>query len=167
MRKRHEYFRDLSDFGGRDQTVPATRLELRPASPADASALAELMIEAYRGTIDYDGESLADAVHEVEAYLAGKRGGQALLNESRLAFDGNQLVGACLAAEWRERQAPLIAYVMTHAAWKNRGLGKQMVSAVLEALREEGHRQVRAVITEGNIPSERLFGRLGFARLVE
>lgn len=167
MRKRHEYFRDLSDFDGSDQTISATGFELRPASPTDASALAELMIGAYRGTIDYDGESLADAAREVETYLVGKRGGQALLNESRLAFDGNQLVGACLVAYWRERQTPLIAYIMTHARWKNQGLGKQMVSAVLEALQEEGHHQVRAVITEGNIPSERLFGRLGFARLVE
>ncbi len=131
----------------------------------DASALAELMIEAYRGTIDYDGESLDDAAREVNAYLAGKRGGPALLNESRLAVDGHQLVGACLAADWRERQATLIAYIMTHGAWKSQGLGKQMLSAVLQALRQQGYLQVRAVITEGNIPSERLFGRLGFARI--
>lgn len=165
MPRRHEYFRVLSDFDGYSQPASATGLVLRPALPMDARTLAELMIEAYRGTIDYDGESLDDAIREVNAYLAGKRGGPALLNESRLVVDGHQLVGACLVAHWRERQTPLIAYVMTHATRKNRGLGKQMVSAVLVALQRQSHHQVRAVITEGNIPSERLFSRLGFTRV--
>lgn len=165
MRKRHEYALDLPDVEGRSQSVPVTRLELRPALPTDANALAELMFEAYRGTIDYDGEDLDDATREVNAYLASERGGQPLLTESRLAFDGNHLVGACLVAQWQERQTPLIAYIMTHAKWKNQGLGKQMLSAVLEALRQRGYEQVRAVITEGNRPSERLFGRMGFVRV--
>jgi L-amino acid N-acyltransferase YncA len=67
-----------------------------------------------------------------------------------------------LAAESHKRQLPLIAYVLTHATWKNRGVGQQALSAVLQALREQGHREVRAVITEGDTPSERLFGHMGF-----
>ncbi len=45
------------------------------------------------------------------------------------------------------------------------GLGRQMLSALLTALQDDGYRQVRAVITEGNIPSKRLFGRLGFLKV--
>jgi RimJ/RimL family protein N-acetyltransferase len=82
-----------------------------------------------------------------------------------LAFAGPQLVSACLAGYWDERQQPMIAYVMTRAEWKTRGVGQQVLWAVLQALREEGHREVRAVITEGNVPSERLFGRIGFHRV--
>jgi RimJ/RimL family protein N-acetyltransferase len=165
MTKRHEYSLDLSNIDHYDPPLTAARLQLRTAQPTDAYALAELMIKAYRGTIDYDGETLEDAIGEVQAYLTGKKGGRPLLNESRLAFAGPLLVGACLAGDWHERQLPLIAYVMTHAEWKNRGVGRHMLCAVLQALREQNYREVRAVITEGNAPSERLFGRMGFQKV--
>jgi ribosomal protein S18 acetylase RimI-like enzyme len=106
------------------------------------------MIEAYRGTIDYDDETVEDALGEVQTYLAGGRGGRPLLDDSRLAFAGPHLVGACLAGEW-----------------KNRGVGEQLLRAVLSALREQGHQEVRAVITEDNVPSERLLGRIGFQKI--
>jgi RimJ/RimL family protein N-acetyltransferase len=162
---RFEYSLDLTDFGKRGPVETADSLSFRPARRTDKQALAELMFNAYQGTIDYDGEQLEDSLREVEAYLAGLRGGQPLVAESCLAFDGPQLVGACLAGEWDERGLPIIAYIMTHPSWKNRGLGKVMLSAVLHNFYEQGHRDVRAVITEGNIPSERLFLGLGFKRL--
>jgi RimJ/RimL family protein N-acetyltransferase len=165
MTRRHEYSLTLSDFNQPHPPMMGTRLQLRAGQPTDASALAELMLDAYRGTIDYDDETLEDAMGEIQAYLAGERGGQPLLNLSRLAFAGPQLVSACLAGDWDERQQPMVAYVMTRAEWKDRGVGQQALWAVLQALREEGYREVRAVITEGNVPSERLFGRIGFHRV--
>jgi L-amino acid N-acyltransferase YncA len=161
----HEYYRLLSDLDPREALSPDGRLSVRPAVPADSGALAALMIAAYRGTIDYDGETVEEALQEVEAYLAGERGGPPLLDVSRLAFAGPQLVGACLAGEWEERQLPLISYVMTRAEWKKQAVAGRLLWAVLQALRERGYREARAVITEGNIPSERLFGRLGFQKI--
>jgi RimJ/RimL family protein N-acetyltransferase len=165
MPRRFEYFLDLSDFDPCSPSATLPDLQLRAAQLTDTQVLAELMLDAYRGTIDYDDETLDDAVSEVQAYLAGERGGQPLLSVSRLAFEGSVLVGACLAGDWHERHCPMIAYVMTRAEWKNLGVGQQVLCAVLRALCEQGHRKVRAVITEGNAPSERLFGRLGFQRV--
>jgi len=165
MTKRYEYVLDLSDFDQHRPSVTVAHLQLRAAQPTDANALAELMLEAYRGTIDYEGEALEDAMGEVQGYLAGEHGGRPLLNVSRLAFAGPLLVGACLAGDWDERQRPLIAYVMTRSEWKNLGVGRQVLWTVLQALHERGHSEVRAVITEGNTPSERLFGRMGFQRV--
>lgn len=164
MAGRSIYGLALSDFVRQSPTVNDTDLLLREAVPEDLNALAELMIESYRGTIDDDGETLEDAIAEVQAYISGKRGGGALFHASRLAFAGSQLVGACLAAEWHERQSPLIAYVMTHRAWKNQGVGTQMLRAVIQALHEQGYHQVWAVITNGNVPSERLFEHMGFQK---
>ena len=162
MRRRIEYFLDLSDLDPRSSAGTVAQVHSRAVESTDLSALAGLMIESYRGTIDDEGETLEDAVGEIEAYLAGERGGQPLLSESRLAFVDSVLVGACLAGDWDERQLPFIVYVMTHAEWKNRGVGKELLLAVLQAIRDRGHREVRAVITEGNTPSEILFGRVGF-----
>jgi RimJ/RimL family protein N-acetyltransferase len=165
MTRRYEYALTLSDFNQPRPPMTGTHLQLRAGQPTDANALAELMLDAYRGTIDYDDETPEDAIGEIQAYLAGERGGQPLLNLSCLAFAGPQLVSACLAGDWHERQQPMIAYVMTRAEWKDRGVGQQVLWAVVQALCEEGHREVRAVITEGNIPSERLFGRMGLRRV--
>ena len=159
---RREYCFDLSGPDSQRPSGRATDVCLREVQAGDARALGELMLEAYRGTTDYEGETLDDAVNEIRAYLAGERGGEPLLAESRLAFAGPLAVGACLACHWDAGQLPLITYAMTRAAWKKRGVGTQMLLGVLRALREQGHREVRAVITEGNAPSERLFRRVGF-----
>ena len=160
----HQYFLDLADFDQRREDAASSHLPLRAPQTSDTDAMAELMLEAYRGTIDYEGETLDEAVAEVKAYLAGERGGRPLLEVSRLAFDGERLAGACLAAEWHERQTALISYVMTHSEWKRRGVGRQALRAVLTALRAQDYRRVHAFITEGNSFSERLFGRMGFQR---
>jgi RimJ/RimL family protein N-acetyltransferase len=165
MTNRYEYFLHFPDLDQLDPPATVDDLHVRAPEPEDINALAELMIEAYRGTIDYDGETLEDAVGEVRAYLSGERGGQPMLNESRLIFADTLLVGACLTADWQERQSPLIAYVMTRAEWKNRGIGKQLLRAVLQTLYKQSHTEVRAVITEGNYPSERLFGGMGFQKV--
>jgi RimJ/RimL family protein N-acetyltransferase len=124
------------------------------------------MLDAYRGTIDYHGETLEDAIDEIHAYLAGNRGGEPMLTVSRLALVGSLAVGACLVCRWDMRQWPLIAYVMTREEWKRRGVGQQALISTLQALREHGYDRVCAVITEGNVPSESLFHRVGFAEVL-
>ena len=165
MAVRHEYCLDLSEFAPSDGAFNASELQLRAAMPSDMPALAELMIDAYRGTIDYDGETIEDAIGEVNAYLSGQRGGAPLLRESQLAFEEGILVSACLVADWHERQQPVIAYVMTRARSKNKGLARRVLVSTLQKLQGEGHAGVGAVITEGNSASEMLFFRLGFQKV--
>ena len=157
---------NLIDLEPSEAPETASNLSLRDGASADLDALAVLMIDAYLGTIDYDGETLEDALNEVQAYQRGDRGGQALLDQSRLAFVDEELVGACLASMWRERGVPVIAYVMTAAGWKGHSVAKLMLRMVLEGLAKAGYDEVRAVITEGNIPSERLFASFKFRRVV-
>lgn len=165
MNKRHIYSLNLSDFTQSYPCINGACLQFRTAQFTDINVLAELMIDAYRGTIDYDDETVDDAVGEIRAYLAGERGGQPLLAASHLVFAGPLVVGACLVAAQQSRQDPLIAYIMTRAEWKQRGVGKQVLWTVLQALRVQGYHNVRAVITEGNIPSEQLLGQMGFRKV--
>lgn len=139
-------------------------LALRAFCPTDVEAVAGLMLDAYRGTIDDSGETLADARDEVQAYLMGQRGGPALWQESCLGVVNNQLVAACLVTQGETGQHPLIAYVMTHAAWKKQGIGQVILTATVQTLARSQYPAVWAVITQGNTPSERLFASLGFRR---
>ena len=166
MTDRNEYILKLAEFRRTEAPPIDAQLQIRSVQTADASSLANLMVEAYRGTIDYEGETLEDALAEVNAFFAGERGGPPYLGTSYLALVNSQMVGACLTSDWREKQAPIIAYVMTRANWKKRGIGRQLLFRVLQAIRENGYPEVWAVITEGNRPSENLFLQFGFQRVV-
>ena len=165
MAKRFEYTLYLPDFIPPNAPWNSPELELRPVQAADAPSIAELMMDSYRGTIDDNGETYDDALAEVHAYLNGERGGPPWLTISRQAFVDTRLIGACLIGEWSQRQLPIIAYVLTRAELKHRGISRQLLSSVLKLLQEQGFSEVRAVISEGNEPSENLFRQLGFRRL--
>jgi len=55
--------------------------------------------------------------------------------------------------------------VTTAASHKARGLGRAAVSESLRRLQRDGIDDVVATITDGNVESERLLERLGFARI--
>lgn len=162
--QRAQYVLTLSDLTLPQPPTTNHSLALRALYPTDLEAVAVLMLEAYRGTIDDSGETLADAHDEVHAYLVGQRGGPALLQESCLGFVNNRLVAACLVTQGETGQQPLIAYVMTHADWKNQGIGQALLTATIQALKRSHYPTVCAVITQGNTPSERLFASFGFQK---
>jgi RimJ/RimL family protein N-acetyltransferase len=122
----------------------------------DRLELAELMMDAYVGTIDYDGETLEQAIAEIDGYLAG----EAYLDTSRLAAGNDGIVSAVLMS--RLAGVPLVGYVMTRANQKNRGLGSALLDLAIAAVWAAGYGEVRAFITAGNGPSEFIFRRAGF-----
>ena len=146
--------------------TPATVDEISWSNPSvkDKQILAELMLDAYRGTIDFDDETIEDAQHEVESYFSGVTGA-AWLESSWLAFVDKKLLCASLVSFWNNRNVPFLAYVMTAAEAKGKHLAAAAVSRSLQSLSDQGHDEVRAVITDGNIPSEKVFAKLGFQRL--
>jgi GNAT superfamily N-acetyltransferase len=137
---------------------------LRNPVPTDKDVLADLMLDAYIGTIDYDGETLQDAVKEVEGYFAGKTG-QPLLDCSWLCLSGRELASACLLALWSERPGPLISYLMTRPRWKNKGMASMLLEKASESMTDHGYTKVHAFLTEGNRPSEAIFNHFGFTRV--
>jgi len=136
----------------------------RNPSADDKQALAKLMLDAYRGTIDFDDETIDDALHEVESYFLGSTGA-AWLDSSWLVFEEHRLLCASLVSFWDNRKVPLLAYVMTSAESKGKHLATAAVARSLQSLIDQGQGEIRAVITTGNIPSEKVFARLGFVRL--
>ena len=128
-------------------------------------ALAQLMLDAYRGTVDDAGETLADALHEVHGFWAGTAGVTPWAEVCTGVMADDALVAACVVGEWQSRQVLLIAYVLTHPAWQRRGLASALVGRALQHLWQHQRWPVYAVITAGNLPSERMMMRVGFERL--
>lgn len=128
---------------------------IRPIRPEDASDLAALMLDAYRDTIDYDGEDLDDAVAEVASFF----GNDPLLDMCRVLVDHMEIVTGILVSETED--GAFIGYVMTRASHKGRGLGTLATRHALAALAKAGYQKVVFYITKDNEPSERLFASLG------
>ncbi len=163
MATRHEYWLHLDPY-----QPPAIQtdhgLTLRQPTLADGAALAELMLDAYRGTIDDDGETLEDASAEIQRLLTNEYS-RFLPEHSWLCSDDKTILSACLIVNWAVRQVPLIGYVMTSAQAKGKGLAAVVLHRSLTSLKAAGKSEVHAFITEGNTPSERLHRSAGFVHL--
>ena len=78
----------------------------RRPRPDDLQALATLMMAAYQGTVDYTGESLDDAAHEIAKTFAGGYG-VFLARYSYVVEYESKLVSASLVTRLEDR--PLLA----------------------------------------------------------
>jgi hypothetical protein len=134
---------------------PDSDLTVRTLARSDVRALADLMLDAYVGTIDYEGETVDEAVDEVESWFDGSP----LLDHSYAIVVGGTLASAVLVMTLDA--SPFIAIVMTRNDRKNQRFGRYVVATALSSLKEAGEEKVVLYITSGNTPSEKLFLSLG------
>ena len=154
--KRQHLGLDLDAAEPFDQVL-AEGVTARTTEANDREQLVLLMLEAYCGTIDYEGEEMPEAIAEVEGYFSG---GTLLQNCSIVLMAADEMVSARLVTAYRD--STIVGAVMTAPAFKRRGLGSAVTVESLIAIREDGHGYVHAFVTEGNTASERIFKRLGF-----
>lgn len=153
MPQKLRYEIDLIDWA---PAVASHDLPVRSISPDDLEGLASLMLDAYVGTIDYDDESLADAIEEVRSFLDEE---DALLDRSYVVEVDGTITSAVLVSLYED--GPFIGYVMTLPSHKNQGLARLVTCTALERLAGDGHEKAVLYITEGNSPSEALFRSVG------
>lgn len=67
-------------------------VEIRRIAVTDRDQLAELMLDAYIGTIDYEGEALVEAIDEVDSWL--------IATPSRIWTNMSGCYSPCLRSWW-------------------------------------------------------------------
>src|SRR6478609_6848750 len=82
----------------------------RQVAPSDAALLAPLMDQAYRGTIDSEGETPQQCLEEVRGTLAGKYGPFLDYASFLIEVEGRAL-SASLVTSWGDK--PLLAFSIT------------------------------------------------------
>jgi GNAT superfamily N-acetyltransferase len=132
---------------------------LRQITFSDVASLARLMLAAYRGTADDEGETLAEATVEVEGTLEGKYG-PFLSDCSFLVDHEGGIVGASIATLWE--QHPLLAYTIVHPDFQRRGVGTYLIAATGIALLASGYSSLDLFVSEENEPAVALYRKLGF-----
>lgn len=138
--------------------APVAGMPFRKVRDDDREALATLFLEAYRGTIDDEGEGPEEARAAVDYYLA-----TILRPYSFVVETGDDLVAASLVVSVEGTH--YIDPVVVSPSSQRRGVGRMAVIHSLAALAGGGISEVGAVITDGNTPSEGLFASLGFVRV--
>ncbi|MDX2146646.1 MAG: GNAT family N-acetyltransferase [Planctomycetota bacterium] len=138
-----------ADPGSREVTLP------------DAEALATLMLEAYRGTVDDAGEGPDEAAAEVRRLLSGGYGPFNFMASEVVEREG-QIVAATLVTE--HEGLPLVAFSLTLPAWQRRGLARAGLIRTMHRLHESGAKRVQLAVTLGNTPAEQLYASLGFVQ---
>ena len=146
--------------GGDEPPIDALR---RPLWVTDDRALAALIEEAFRGTLDDDGTTLEDVQYEVRRVYAG-RYGPILWPCSFVQTDGTRrLVGASVITDHPDGDA-LLAYTAVAPDYRRQGIARTLIRASLAALADNGYDEVRLYVTEGNSPAIVLYRSLGFER---
>jgi RimJ/RimL family protein N-acetyltransferase len=138
--------------------APADSLARAP-TPADADALAALMVEAYRGTIDDEGETPNDAREVVQDLFDGDFGALQWAVSEVAERDG-RLVAATLITRWENR--PFVAFTMTAPGQQRQGLARAGLVRASNRLAAAGETVLRLMVTQGNTRAEALYESLGF-----
>jgi GNAT superfamily N-acetyltransferase len=139
-----------------------------PLDSVNIDSFATLMLDAYRDTIDYEGESFEDTVEELRNTFSGQYGkvilsaSGAILTDER-EEDANTNVPAAAIIVTEYHGAPFIAYVFTSPDHQRKGYATQLLERACTLLVEEGHDCVELAVTEGS-SGENLYRHLGFER---
>lgn len=147
---------NLEEFSPVTPTFVIT--SFRPATRDDSPRLGGLFHQAYGGTVDGEGETELDALHEVAGTFGGKYGDFSW-TASLVSEIDKLLVSSSLVTLWRE--FPLLAFTVTLPQYQNNGIGSHIISQSAELLRDEGFHELRLVVTRSN-PAINLYRKLGF-----
>jgi GNAT superfamily N-acetyltransferase len=118
-------------------------------------------MDAYAGTVEGVGQDPSPQRGELERWFKGALG-RAMPECSTVAWTKGRPEGACLVGWLSPQSVPGVQYVFTRAAAKRRGFGGAVLMESLRLLADSGHREVRALITQGNEAAEGLFQKAGF-----
>ncbi len=132
---------------------------VRALASNDRDQLPSLMLAAYAGTVDDEGESLDEAIDEIDGWL--EHGGR-LDRSFGIEIDGALCSAALVSIV---PKGAILASVITRPDQKQQGHGRRVVAAAIEALRSDGHDELHLWITDDNVPSEALFRGLGAERV--
>ena len=132
---------------------------IAPIAEADLPEVAHLMVDGYRGTIDFEDETDDDALEELQGAIAGSNG--PTLREAWLLAraPGGAAASAICCIRWLGM--PFISYVFSAAAEKGHGYATALIRHAAATLAAAGESELVLFVTVGN-PARALYERLGF-----
>ena len=141
-------------------THPVT---IRPATLADAAAIAEIYNEAIlttTATFDTEPKSVGDR----KEWLRGHDARHPVL----VALVGDAVVGWAALTQWSDRSAyddTAETSFYVHSAHRRQGIGRQLKEAIIQEARRLGYHTLLARVAEGSAESLHLNESAGFVHV--
>lgn len=143
----------------------ASTWNARPISQHDVALLGELLYEAYRNTIDDEGETSGEALKEIEGTFAGTYG-PVLTTCSFLIEEKERILATSVLTDWTNDQTgkkqPLLSFLMTHPDAKGKGIATFLLKQSINALLAQGEKELVLFVTVGNDAAQHIYQKLGF-----
>lgn len=137
----------------------AAESDLRLMTRDDVPVLGQLFYAAYFGTVDYEGETEAEAEAAVAATLNGEFG-DFIAEASWLAEPMGRAVSASFVTRWQGQ--PLLAFAVTAPEFQGRGWAGRCTRAAMHSLAALGYSELFLYVTEANTRAIKLYQKLGF-----
>ena len=143
-------------LGDENREFPMTFV---PAQKKHLYAMAEAVLDAYRDTIDYEGENLEQTLDELKRVYKGSYG--PLMEEASFLLMEEDVVRAgvlvCLY-----RGEPTITYTFTRKTDQRLGYATLLISKSAYELYKMGYHSLYLYVTVENSSAVRLYESLGF-----
>lgn len=135
--------------------------EVKVIAKDSSTELGQVMYEAYKGTIDYDDETVEQAIDEMRGTLNGKYG--KLIKDASVYIENNgAIASAIIYCFFEEESMPLLTFSMTRASEKGKGHAKRLIKESLMRLKELGYSLCCLYVTKGNEPAISIYKTIGF-----
>jgi GNAT superfamily N-acetyltransferase len=142
-----------------DEPVGPASSDVRSLTLSDVPAVGRLMYDAYLGTVDYAGETVADAIEETRRTFEGAHG-PFLSDASPGLFVDGDIQSAVIVTLFENE--PLLAFCITRPAYQRRGYCRRLVLDSLRALHRAGYKSANLYVTKANAPALDLYRQLHF-----
>ena len=139
------------------QADPDARARL--VRDSEFPVLAQLLLDAYAGSVDDEGETFDDALQLLHDAASGEMG--APLRDAWLAIDdeAGHPMSIVLTTIWWG--TPFAIFVITHPDHWGQGLATSLLRTAASVLRDAGYAEYGLLVTRTN-PALALYQRLGF-----
>ena len=135
-------------------TAVAEALRLRTYRPADFTRLCEIDAACFSPKVTFPPQEMRATLQQAGAFT--------IIAETR----EDEIAGFIVAAQVRPNQGHVVT-VDVLPEFRRRGLGEQLMLAVLKRLAEGGVETVRLETAVGNRAAQALFRKLGFERIAK
>ena len=145
-----------------DET-PLNSLDIEPIDRVRADELAEIMLDAYRDTPDYEGEGFVETIEELDNVFAGYYGTFMAKNSLMGLDDDGRIAAAILLCLYKNE--PTITYQFTSKGNMGKGYATALINAASRTLKLDSFDKIFVYVNTSNGPAHKLYRTMGFVQI--
>jgi GNAT superfamily N-acetyltransferase len=140
----------------------STNYQLKPITPQDITKVATTMLEAYKGTLDQQEDTLQEVILEVEKIINDGYG--PFIAEASYWIEINNEAAAVICINlWNEK--PLITEIYTGRKFLHQGMASTLIRKSMNTLKRMGYDEIILYVTAENSDALQLYEKLGFMQV--